>query len=42
MPEQKTLKPKLEDALNESLNSEVLKNALDFIAYLRKNKMSPA
>lgn len=41
MSEQKTFKPKLEDASNESLNSDVLKNALEFVAYLRVNKMSP-
>ena len=42
MPTPKSPKPKLEDALNELVNGDVLKNALDFVAYLRANKMSPA
>jgi len=32
---------KIEDAINDNLKGEVQKNALELIAYLRKNKMNP-
>jgi len=34
-------KAKLEDVLNEKLSGEALKNALDFVAYMRENGMPP-
>lgn len=39
---QKTIRPKIEDALAGVLEGERLAHALDFVAYLRANKMSPA
>ena len=41
MPEQKSSKPKIEDIANDVLSGNALKNALDFTAYLRENKMNP-
>ena len=38
MPE----KPKLEDIIPEYLERDMRKTALDFISYMRANKMSPA
>jgi len=38
---QKIAKPNIEDVLPHYLSGNVLKNALDFIAYLRENKMKP-
>ena len=35
------IRPEIEDVIRDSLNGEALKNGLDFIAYLKKNKMSP-
>jgi len=31
----------IEDVINDTLKGEAQKNALDFVAYLRENKMSP-
>jgi len=39
--EQLKTKPKVEDVMNEILDGDILKNALDFVAYLRENKMNP-
>ena len=39
---EKVKKPIIEDAIADVLNGDVLKNALNFIAYLRENKMNPA
>jgi len=39
--EQKNTRPKIEDVACEFLDGEKLKNALNFVAYLRTNKMSP-
>ena len=39
---QKVTKPNIEDVLPHYLSGEMLKNALDFVAYLRKNKMKPS
>jgi hypothetical protein len=41
MPE-KTVKPKIEDVICKVLNGDAQKNALDFVAYLRENKLNPA
>jgi hypothetical protein len=38
---QKTTKPNIEDVIGNFLESDALKNALDFIAYLRENNMNP-
>ena len=38
---QRETKPKIEDVLPCYLDGEMLKTALDFIAYLRANKMNP-
>jgi len=38
---QRELKPKIEDVMPFYLDGEELKTALDFVAYLRANKMSP-
>jgi len=38
---QRELKPKIEDVMPFYLDGEELKTALDFVAYLRTNKMSP-
>lgn len=40
--EQKKTRPKIEEVFNEVLSCDNLSGALDFIAYLRANKMSPA
>ena len=40
MPE-KTAKPKIEDVIDHALTGSAQKNALDFVAFLRANKMSP-
>ena len=39
--EQKRSKPQIEDVISDFLNGDALINALDFIAYLRKNKLNP-
>ena len=39
--EQQKTKPKIEDAIGDLLDGDRLKNALDFVAYLRENKMNP-
>ena len=39
--EQKAIKPLIEDAIIESLDGGMKKAALDFIAYMRENKMKP-
>ena len=39
--EQQKTKPKIEDVIGELLEGDRLKNASDFIAYLRENKMNP-
>ena len=40
--EQKATKPKIEDVINDIItDNEIKKSALDFVAYLRANKMSP-
>ena len=39
--EQRKTKPKIEDILPIFLNDGELKNAMDFVAFLRENKMSP-
>lgn len=39
---QKKHKPNIEDVLPHYLGDEALRNALDFIAYLRENKMKPS
>jgi len=39
--EQIKTKPKIEDVMNENLDGDILKNALDFVAYLRENKLNP-
>jgi len=41
MSELKNVKPKIEDVIREVLIAGAVDNALSFIAYLRKNKMSP-
>ena len=41
MSEQKIIKPKIEDSISEYLTGGKKKNALEFIGYLRENKMSP-
>jgi hypothetical protein len=38
---QKATKPKIEDVIPEILKDNVKETALDFVAHLRKNKMSP-
>jgi len=35
------VKPQIEDVANEVLSGDALRNALDFIAYLRENKLNP-
>jgi len=37
----KTTKPKIEDMIMEVLDGEKQSNALDFVAYLRANKLNP-
>ena len=39
--EQQKVKPKIEDVIGERLEGDRQKNALDFIAFLRENKLSP-
>ena len=41
MAEPKKARPKIEDVIVDFLSGDSLKNALDFIAYLKENKMSP-
>jgi len=38
----KNAKPKIEDVANEVLSGDELKNALDFIGFLREHKLNPA
>lgn len=38
---EKTAIPKVEDIMSGALNGNTLKNALEFIAYLRDNKINP-
>jgi len=38
---QQAAKPKIEDIANEVINGDNLKNLLDFIEFLKNNKMSP-
>jgi len=38
----KNAKPKIEDVANSVLIGDALQNALDFIAYLRENKLNPS
>ena len=40
--EQKALKLKIEDEIPKFLDGEMKQSALDFIAYMRANKMQPA
>lgn len=40
--EQKKVRQRIEDALSDSLSGDIKETALDFVAYLRLNKMSPA
>ena len=37
----KPAKPIIEDVINDTLSGDTLNNALNFIAYLRENKISP-
>ena len=37
----KNVKPQIEDIAGEVLSGDALKNALDFVAYLRENKLNP-
>lgn len=39
--EQQKTKPKIEDVVGDLLDGDRLKNALEFITYLRENKMNP-
>ena len=41
LDEQKKNRPKIEDVIPQYLAGDKIKSALDFIAYLRTNKMSP-
>jgi len=41
MVERQKVKPQIEDAISGVLNGDALKTALDFIEYLRENKMNP-
>jgi len=41
MIEPRKSKPKIEDVMYEVLSGDTLKNGIDFITYLRANKMSP-
>ena len=38
---EKIVKPKIEDVIGERLEGDIQKNALDFVAFLRENKLSP-
>lgn len=40
MSELKSIRPEIEDIIGDVLNGDVLMNALNFIAYLRENKMT--
>ena len=42
MPNQKKLKPKIEDVILDLVKEEHQKAALDFVGYIRLNKMTPA
>jgi len=39
--EQKNIKPRIDDIINDFLSGDALNNALNFIDYLKDNKMSP-
>ena len=39
---QKNVRPKIEDVLTNVLEGDVLKNAQDFLAYIKENKMTPS
>ena len=39
---QKEINPKVEDVISDYLDGEMKRIALDFIAFLRTNKMNPA
>jgi len=39
---QRATKPKIEDVLPHFMDGEILERALDFVAYLRANRMNPA
>ena len=41
MPE-KTVKPKVEDVIHDSVNEDHQKAALDFVGFIKANKMTPA
>jgi len=41
LKEQKAIKPKVEDVITEVLDKDMKKTALDFITYMRENKMKP-
>jgi len=40
MSDEKKIKPKIDDVISDLLDGEMKKNALNFISYLRENKMS--
>lgn len=42
MSEQKNIKPKIEEIASDYLDGEALKNMLDFVEWLRANRMTPA
>ena len=41
MTEKKKARPKIEDVISDFLSGEALTNGLNFISYLKENKMSP-
>ena len=41
MLKEKKAKPKIEDIVRDYLSGEILSNAINFISYLKENKMSP-
>ena len=41
MPEEKKIKPKIEEAVSQYLDGDNLKNILDFVAWLRAGRMTP-
>lgn len=41
LKEQKTAKPNIEDVVGDFLEGKTLKNAMEFIAFLRNNNMNP-
>jgi len=41
LPVQRKPKPKIEDVISEYLDGDMKKVALDFVAYLRENKINP-